>query len=376
MSFRTLQEISCFILLILLLAACRKSRGEDPVPPAFTSGQGFYLLNEGNMGRNNATLDYAALDSGKYYRNIYGGVNPTVPKELGDVGNDIAIYGSKLYAVISCSNKIEVMDAKTAKRIGQIEIPNCRNIIFYNGFGYVTSYAGPMQQNPDFQQVGYVAKIDTGSLQVLNKCLVGQQPDGLAIANHKIYVANSGGYLYPNYENTVSVIDLTSFKETQRIKVDINLYRVCADKQDNVWVTSNGDYSENSSKLFCIDSKTDQVTDSINIVVSNFWLDENKLYIIGVAWNYETSSSTVSYGVVDVVSKQVVSRKFISDGTEGNIITPYGIAVHPITKDIYVSDAKDYISPGVLYCFSKEGKQKWNERTGVNPAHFAFYRKK
>jgi DNA-binding beta-propeller fold protein YncE len=368
-----------FILYILLsITSCRKDiiiypPEEEPVtPPEVTSIQGFYLLNEGNMGSNKATLDYFDYETGIYHRNIYGDANPTVPKELGDVGNDIAIYGSKLYAVINCSNKIEVMDAKTAKRIGQIDIPNCRNIIFHNGFAFVTSYAGPVEINPEFQQIGYVAKIDTSSLQILDKCLVGFQPDGLAIANGKIYVANSGGYLSHNYENTVSVIDVASFKETRRIAVAVNLHHVCADKQGNIWVNTRGDYFHTSSKLYCIDSQNDQITDSVNIVVSNFHLDEDKLYIVGVAFNYETMINEVTYGIVDVASKQVISNNFIKDGTDGRIKTPYGITVNPLTKEIYVTDAKNHVSPGVLYCFDKEGRYKWEVRTGDIPGHFAF----
>jgi len=371
-----------YMCIILSAAFCLTSCRKDPeifppeeipvTPPEFTSIQGFYLLNEGNMGQNKSTLDYFDYETGTYFRNIYADANPSVPKELGDVGNDIAIYGSKLYAVINCSNKIEVMEAKTAKRIGQIDIPNCRNIIFHNGFAYVTSYAGPVGVNPEYQQIGYVAKIDTASLQVLSQCLVGMQPDGLAITNEKIYVANSGGYLSPNYENTVSVIDVASFKETQRIKVAVNLHRVCADKHGSIWVSTRGDYYNTSSKLYCINSKTDQLTDSINIAVSNFHLDDDKLYIIGVKWNNETMSNEINYGVVDVVSKQIISKKFITDGTDASIRIPYGIIVNPITKDIYVTDAKNYVSPGTLYCFDKTGKQKWKVSTGDIPAHFAF----
>jgi len=355
----------------LCLFACRK---EHEIPPIeiedFT--QGFYLLNEGNMGSNKATLDYYDYEKGEYYRNIYASINPNVPKELGDVGNDLMIYGSKLYAVISCSNKIEVMDAKTAKRIGQINIPNCRNITCHEGFVYVTSYAGPVVINPGYQQIGYVAKIDTTSLQVLDKCLVGQQPDGLDIANGKIYVANSGGYLSPNYENTVSVIHVATFKEIKRIKVAVNLHRVCADKQGNVWVSARGDYYNNPSKLYCIDASADQLTDSINIPVSNFHLDDNKLYIISSTWNNVTMSNEIGYGIVDVVSKQIVSTKFITDGTDAGINTPYGITVNPITKDIYITDARNYVTSGTLFCFGKDGKRKWEERTGDIPAHFAF----
>ena len=358
------------ILCMLLIVSCRE---EIEIPQEeFTIFQGFYLLNEGNMGSNKCTLDYYDYETGEYHRNIYASINPHVPKELGDVGNDIDIYGSKLYAVINCSNKIEVMEAKTAKRIGQIEIPNCRYIAFHNGYAYVTSYAGPVIIDPNYQQIGYVAKIDTASLQVIDQCLVGFQPDGLVIANGKIYVANSGDYLTPNYENTVSVIDVASFKEIKKIEVAKNLHRICADKHGNIWVNNRGDYFSTASKLYCIDAETDQLTDSINTAVSNFHLDDNNLYIVAVAWNNVTMNDEVSYGIVDVVSKKMISKKIITDGTDSEIKKPYGITINPITKDIYITDAKNYVTPGTLYCFDKNGKQKWNVRTGDIPAHFTF----
>ena len=65
---------------------------EDSVTsPEYTSIKGFYLLNEGNMGSNKATLDYYDYTTGVYTRNIYGNANPDVPKEMGDVGNDLKI---------------------------------------------------------------------------------------------------------------------------------------------------------------------------------------------------------------------------------------------------------------------------------------------
>ena len=54
---------------------------------------------------------------------------------------------------------------------------------------------------------------------------------------------------------------------------------------------------------------------------------------------------------------------------------PYGIAVHPETKEFYITDAKDYVSPGTLYCFTPEGKKKWSVTTGDIPAHFVFVHK-
>lgn len=141
---------------------------ESEIPPQTTdvssgeSGEiaGFFLLNEGNMGSNKCTLEYYDYASGIYMKNIYAERNPGLVQELGDVGNDLQIYGDRLYAVVNCSNLIEVMDVKTARHIGQVSVPNCRYIVFKNQYAYVSSYAGPVEIDPNYR-MGYVAKIDT-----------------------------------------------------------------------------------------------------------------------------------------------------------------------------------------------------------------------
>ena len=91
-----------FIPLLALLAGCREEvtiflpEHVSVAQPEFTDIEGFYLLCEGNMGWNKATLDYYDYAYGEYVRNIFSYANPTVPKEMGDVGNDIGIYGSNL----------------------------------------------------------------------------------------------------------------------------------------------------------------------------------------------------------------------------------------------------------------------------------------
>lgn len=374
-----------FVVLLLLAAitpSCRKdlevfqAELDSLAAPVQNGFRGFYLLNEGNMGSNKSTLDYFDFTTGVYQRNIYAAINPTVPKELGDVGNDMAIYGSKLYAVINASNKVEVMDARTAKRIGQIEIPNCRYIKFNKGYAYITSYAGPIEINPNYAQKGYVAKVDTATLAIVAKCIVGYQPDALDITDGKMYVANSGGYMgagnSEKYERTVSVIDMETFTEDKRIDVAYNLHHIMADKRGDLWVTSRGDYKQLPSRLYFIDKAQQKVTDTIPVAVSEFYLDGDSLYIYSTEWSYITYSNVITYSIVNTRTHAVVSRAFITDGTDKEIEIPYGIMVHPVTKDIYVTDAGNYVSPGLLYCFTKEGKKKWSVRTGDIPAHFAL----
>ena len=299
-----------WLTLISSLSACRGdveillSEQEDTHTTREVVGyKGFYLLNEGNMGSNKSTLDYYDFTTGIYTRNIYAEVNPNVPKELGDVGNDIGIYGNKLYAVINCSNKVEVMEYNTAQRITQIEIPNCRFIKFHGKYAYVTSYAGPVIIDPNYKQIGFVAKIDTVSLKVIDRCMVGYQPDELEIVDGKIYVANSGGYMgageTAGYERSVSVIDIETFTEEHRIDVAYNLERIKADTDGNLWVSSRGDYKGLPARLFFIDRKKQQVTDTIPIAATNYWIDDNLLYAYGTEWSYITNDWAITYNIVD-----------------------------------------------------------------------------
>lgn len=380
------------VLWILMLAvglgACRKDeivvpteyellplpvRAESSFAP--DEPIGMYLLNEGNMGSNKASIDYVDFVNGYYIRNIYAERNPAVIKELGDVGNDIQVYGSKLYAVINCSHKVEVMDARTCVRIGQIDIPNCRYIRFARGMAYVSSYVGPVSIDPD-AQLGAVFEIDTATLSITNRVTVGYQPDELDILGEYIYVANSGGYRAPDYDYTVSVVERYGMKQVGKIPVGINLNGLKQDRYGRLWVSSRGDYEDIPSRLHLLArkdgfSKDMVVTDTFNIPCSRFTIVGDSLYYCSVSWNNNTERNQVSYGIMNIATK-TVSGNFITDGTEREIKVPYGIAVNPYNGDIFVTDAKNYVSSGVLHCYARDGRKKWSVRTGDIPAHMAF----
>lgn len=364
--------------LVMAYSACRKDQGPvkevvTPVTKPDTTVnpiKEFYLLNEGNMGSNKASLDYFDYGTGKYHKNIYGELNPDIVKSLGDVGNDIGIYGNKVYVVVNVSNKVEVLNATTGKRITQVNIANCRYVTFHNGKAYVSAYLGvvgdPKAPN------GAVDEIDTATLQITRKVTVGRQPEEMAIVGEKLYVANSGGYSPPNYERTVSVVDLASFTEVKRIDVAINLDRVKADKYGDIYVTSRGDYYDIPSKLFVIDTKTDAVKKEFDFGVSNLWIDDDIAYMYSYQFSYKTGKNTTTYSMLNVKDETVLNTKFITDGTDALIKVPYGIAVNPITKEVLVTDAKDYVTPGTVYVFDPSGKKKWSATTGDIPGHFAF----
>lgn len=359
-----------FPFIFLLLTSCR---GDEPVPAPreITGSSGFYLLNEGNKGNNMATLDYFDYTNNTYYLNIYAERNPTVVKELGDVGNDLQIYGNRLYAVINCSNFIEVTDLKTTKHIGMIQIPSCRYIVFHKNKAYVSSYAS-IDGSDLYARQGYVAQIDTASLQVEKRVAVGSQPEEMVIIGDKLYVANSMCVSTGEMDHTVSVIDLNTFTEIKKIDVAVNLHRMKADRYGYIYVSSRGDYYDGKSDLYMINSRTDEVEGPLSIPVNNMCISGDSLYILAKEFNYITGYAESVYGIIDTRTHKILTRNFISDGTDTRIDMPYGIAVNPISKEIFVTDAKDFITPGKVYCFSPDGKKKWEEITGEIPSNIAF----
>ena len=381
-----ISKILCFLPFLLAISSCREDELVVPTeydiipetPAPNTDIRGFYLVNEGNMGSNKCTLDYFDYFTGLYARNFYAERNPNVIKELGDVGNDIGIYGSKLYVVVNCSHKVEVLDSRSGVRIGQVDIPNCRYVRLHRGKAYVSSYVGPVLIDANAPK-GAVYEVDTLLLKVTRKVTVGYQPEEMEIVDDYMYVANSGGYRVPNYDNTVSVIQMIDFKQVEQIPVGINLHRLKKDKYNKLWVTSRGDYQGRPSRLYVMEKKTGYnkmiVSDTIPVACSNMAFFGDYLYYYATEWNNYTSSNTISYGVIDIRTKEIVSTNFITDGTDRDITIPYGIAIHPETGDIFVTDAKNYVSSGTLYCFDQQGRKKWSVRTGDIPAHMVFLHK-
>jgi DNA-binding beta-propeller fold protein YncE len=385
--FRSIQtKVIGLCSLFLVLCSLTSCRGDDIVFPSeydvlpissrpessFAPDEpiGIYLLNEGNMGSNKASIDYVDFCNGCYIRNIYGERNPDVIKELGDVGNDIQVYGNRLYAVVNCSHKVEVMDLRTCRRIGQIDIPNCRYIRFKGDKAYVSSYVGPVSIDPN-AQLGAIFELDTATLKITREVTVGYQPDEFEIINNFLYVANSGGYRGPYYDSTISVVSLDNFRQTQKLPVCINPHRVRRDQYNQLWITSRGNYKDVPSLLTCLSTNT-LAKSTYPIAVSEMVFYGDSMYFYGVNWSDKVQNNLISYGIFNIRTKELVTDHFITDGTEKNIKIPYGILVNPYNGDIYVTDAKNYVSSGTLYCYSPEGKLRWSVRTGDIPAHMCF----
>ena len=136
-------------------------------------------------------------------------------------------------------------------------------------------------------------------------------------------------------------------------------------------MSSRGDYKDIAPNTYLIDTQTDEVRKDLGIPCSQMTLTGDSLFL----FNYDYGQHNISSAIYDVTLNRTVSTDWLETAAL-NIEVPYGIAINPESKEVFVTDAKDYVTPGKLFAFDKEGHYQWAVTTGDIPAHFAFTTKK
>ena len=158
--------------------------------------------------------------------------------------------------------------------------------------------------------------------------------------------------------------------------VGTNPSKVLKDKYGKLWITSRGNYGTIAPdvRVATLKGHGYRVTDSLQLPLSGcaFTPGGDTLLYYSTVYSYATKSTTISYDMLSVKDIAPLGKSFITDGTEGEIVTPYGLAVNPETGDILIADAKDYKQSGELFCYNRQGRLKWRVQTGDIPGHMAF----
>jgi YVTN family beta-propeller protein len=341
-----------FLVITMAFTACEEEDpilNEKPVPGA----HGVFILNEGGWGKNNAGLSYHNFETNQTGVDILNG-------QLGDVAQDMISYGSKLYIAVNGSKYIKVIDLYSQISLDSIPLLEDgkrlepRYLASHDGMIYVTT-SDPVKGN--------VVQIDTVSLTVKKMTKVGSYPEGIAVLNGKLYVANSGY----GKGNTLSIIDIHTFQENGSIQVGLNPYYVGADPyNNNIYLSYQGNYGDDLGGIQQVNSQG-VVTKLPVSANKKFTIVGDLLYYYGVTYNPD-GSADCTLGVYNTKTK--TDAPLISDGTKMN--AAYGIGVNLRTKDIYIADA-DGDNPGCVYIFGPDGKKKNRINVGVFPNSFVFY---
>lgn len=348
-------RLSSLFVLSLLLFACDKDENQPTVTE--TLDNGILVLCEGLFQQNNSSLSWIDLSNEAVNTDFFTSQNG---RFLGDTGNDMKVYGSKIYIIVNNSNTVEVINKKDGKCIKQISMTNGaaakqpRSIAFFNGKAFVTCYDG------------FVDVIDTTSLTISQRIPVGSNPEGLAISNGKLFVSNSGGLNYPAVDSTVSIIDLASYTELDRIVVGKNPGAVQVDSEGDVYVIARGNYGTIPSRMVRINSQTNAVEQTFTFDASGMALMQD--YFLISFYNYSTQTSEIR--LFNTLSETLENNNFIS--TSG-LTTLYGIQYNPVSDKIYCLDAMNYTNSGYVRQYTSAGVFEKSYHVGLNPSKLVFY---
>ena len=361
-----LRKTSIAVLsIVLLLNACKKVENDTVILPAeFSLPEGAYVLSEGSSNGNNTKLSYYTKGNTSIIGDVFLQQNPDSTAGLGGLGNDAIIYGSKMYVVMTQSGVVTVLKSSNSKFIKQISFKIAGS---NKQPRYATAARGKVYVS---SSDGTVSVIDTVSLNITKTIIVGANPEGIAASANYLYVANSGGFNFPNLDSTVSMVDLNTELEVKKIKVGLNPYKVEINAGGNIFVSASGNYTNIPASISFINGATN--ISSVNLG-SNF--SYSNIRISGdIAYLYNNYGGTGTAKVYNTATNTFVRNEFITDGTV--IQTPYGLNVDEQNGDVYIADAKNYVSAGSVTCFGSNGVKKFSFSVspGVNPNTILFKR--
>lgn len=349
-----------FIPLILVFAtvvlSCKKE--DDETPATVESFQnGLLVVNEGLFQQNNASLSWVQFGN-EYVNNTV--FEQKTNRQLGDTGNDIQRYGSKIYVVVNVSSTIEVLNALTGAPLQQVEMTESgvpkqpRSIAFHGGKAFITCYDG------------FVDVMDTTTFAIVQRIPVGANPESIIVANNKLYVSNSGGLNYPDVDSTVSVIDPAAMTELSKITVGKNPGGMATDHLGNVYVIARGDYGSIPSRMVKINTILDGAFSPYAFNASGVTQMNTKLLVHSIHPTTEVSSVYL----FDPVSGTVEDYNYLNVGA---VSTLYGIQYDALRNQIYCFDAMNYTNAGYVRVFDASGTNVKNFKVGLNPSKALIY---
>ncbi len=343
--------------ILTMLSSCNK--GDSNIEPAeIPAGVPVaYILNQGNY--NNfieGSLNALNLLSGSFQRDAFLNANL---RYLGATPQCGVLYGSKLYIGMSDSHTIEVVDPRTFKSLKQIVLEDSnegrspRSMISHEGNIYISMFEG------------YVARLDTVSLEIDASVKVGANPEKMAEYKGKLYVPNSEGMNYLEgkpYGKTASVVNFSPFEVEKTIEVPENPTEFLSNGVE-LFLLAMGNYGDTESAVYKM--KSDGNWEKVGAATCA------ALYYTNLILANNPYGGELKYTLVNVSTLGRVELKF----PEANC--PAAIAIEPYTMAVLIQTYKkpeggfaDYDGPSKLCVYNGLNNFQYIETfdIGVGPA--------
>lgn len=342
-------------LAILFFMACKPPHlVEDEIPENISGA--FLVLNEGLFQQNNSSITWfhwhTRQNTGALFekKNFIG---------MGDTGNDMGIYGDKIYILMNNSHILHVLNRRTGKLIEQVHLvengigASPRSLAFHQGKVYVSAFNG------------YLYKLDTTNWILEEKMQLGTNPDQVLQLNNELWISNSGGLLEEG-DSTISVVDLNTFSEINRITIGRNPGSL-AYLDGSVFAVSRGDYISIPSKIVKISAEQKAVTQSQEKNIGTVRVYSGKLY--ATSYYFESTSSALYE--LNPTDFSTISGNLITDLS---IQTLYGFErLDVLGQEVFAFlDAKQFIHQGTVVITDGEFKHLFSFSVGLNPTKIIF----
>ncbi len=322
---RKLLSAALFIGAALAFTSCQK---ETENGPSYDLSKGLIIVNEGtefgSISHYNPTTDVVTNDIFKTVNN----------REMGKFLQSVCSNGSYVYLVVGGSSKIEVINKSTSREVATItDLKTPRYMVANGTNGYVSLWG-----------TNEIAVIDLNTNTIKQRIAVGIDPEGMAICNNKLYVANSS---YSSEEsksksNTISVINLSNNTVEKTIPVADRPMSIVVDKSNSVWVLCGG-YSEYGNPAVTTNGALCKI-DPATYAVTKIDLGPNffdRLQINSAKDKlYYSSSWQFPEGIyqVDIAATSAPVKPFINGAFYGFAINPSNGEVMTMVADYKVKD--------------------------------------
>ncbi|MEA3447351.1 MAG: glutaminyl-peptide cyclotransferase [Bacteroidota bacterium] len=342
-----------FALLALLAfsTACMED-DMQPVTAFDTSGEGIFIACEGNFMYGNASLSYYDVSTGEMHNQVFLKANG-IP--LGDVAQSLLMHDRELWISVNNSGKIYAIDPQTFQHNGIIkELVSPR-------------YMLPVSDDEIWVSdlyAGVIHVIDTKSYETTGEISLNTGDQIIHNAEQMLRYNNTVITNCWSSDNTILFIDINEKKVTDSIKVRYQPKKIRLDKDGKLWILSDGEYDSDGEKPALQRINPEDKTVETSIVFKSGDMPTN------IRLNSEGDSLYIINN--DIYKMGIEDQHTGAPIIEGINHNFYNLTDIPSDGFLYVTDAKNYLDPGMLYIFNQNYSAIDSLEIGIIPSAMVY----